>query len=159
MFLFLYSLLMLAYLVVCGAVVGYVAYCLFRDQRLSRQTAMGASILFLPLCLMIVSELAADDIDLNPPIESSHELEGTYSLGSQRLTLQPDGTFTSTGLFSTASGTWTLGSFTVNLSGVVLSPRVVTCNGDLCIAPYYEDVDEPIGLLLKRSPAAPSEKP
>lgn len=156
---FPFSLLVLAYLVGCFGVVCYAAYCLFRYQRLSSRTTIIASITLLPLCTLIVSDLASDDIELNPHIESRHQLTGTYTFGSQSLTLQTDGTFTSTGLFSTPSGTWTLGSFTLNLSGVTLSPRIVTCNGDICIAPYYDDVDAPIGLLLKRSRVPPSEKP
>jgi hypothetical protein len=154
---FPFSLLVLAYLVGCIGIVCYVAYCLLRYQTLSGRTAVGALITLLPAYILIVSGIAADEIDLNPLIKSRHQLIGTYSFGGQSLTLKADGTFTSTGLFSTASGTWTLGTFTLNLSGSAISPRIVTCNGDFCIAPYYDDVDAPIGLLLKKSKLTPPE--
>jgi hypothetical protein len=154
-----FSVLALAYFIGCFGVACYVAYSQIRCQRLSNRAAICASITLLPLCLMIVAGLAADDIDVNPQIESSHQLAGAYSFGSQSLTLKSDGTFTSTGLFSDPSGTWTLGSFTLSLSGTAISPRVVTCNGDICIAPYYHDVDGPIGLLLRRHSVTPSDEP
>lgn len=156
---FPFSLLVAAYFCGCLIVIFYLAYSLIRHHRLTERTAIGATVFLLPLVLLFILGLAEDDIDVNPLIRSSDQLEGTYSFGDESLTLASNGTFISTGLFSAPSGHWTLGTFTLNLSGTAISPRVVTCNGDICIAPYYDDVDGSIGVLLKRTPRAQTTNP
>jgi hypothetical protein len=98
-----------------------------------------------------------DDIEVNPSIGSSKQLIGTYSGGSHKIILSADGTYSSTGIAELTSGIWSNRDWNLTLSNSRLrEPRIITRNNVLCIAPFYNGVDSPIGTLLmkEREPEA-----
>ena len=132
-------------------VAGYILYRLIRYRRLSSLAAVTASLVFLPLCVMLAIGTAQDDIELNPHIASAQQLFGTYSDDIHSITLSSDGTYVAAGVPPFTTGTWSHHDWNLTLSNASAeNPRLVTCNGFLCIAPYYRDVDSPVGLLLKK---------
>lgn len=149
----------LAYMTVFCGCAGFVImaiYRLIRYKRISTRLAVVASLALLPLSAMIVAGVMADDIEHNPWISSSEQLVGTYSKDNRTLVLRSDGTYSTTGFAEMTAGTWTNYDWNLTLSNSGLKePRVVTCNGILNIAPFYNGVDGPIGVLLKKQGGKP----
>ena len=144
---FPFSLFVLAYFLVCVLMTVYVVYRLLRFGTLSAGQLGCASVTVLPLIVLLVASVFADSIDENPYVKSTEQLFGTYSSDHYRLTLNSDGTLTSSGLAPESEGTWHHSGFHVTLDGIGLEPRLVSCNGLICIAPFYDAGG--IGVLLK----------
>lgn len=135
----------------CSAVVIYIAYRFIRYRRISSTLIIIGSMAMLPLSAMIIAGVIEGDIELNPWIESREQLIGVYSNGDQSLKLNADGTFEAHNLLPTTSGTWSNRDWSLTLSNTGLAnPRIITRNGCLCVAPFYDGVDAPTGLLLKK---------
>ncbi len=135
----------------CSAVVIYTIYRFIRYRRISRRLILIASMAMVPLSTMIIEGVIEGAIELNPWIESREQLIGVYSNGEQSLKLNADGTFEAHNLLPTTSGTWSNRNWSLTLSNTGLAkPRIITRNGCLCIAPFYDGVDAPTGLLLKK---------
>lgn len=105
----------------------------------------------LVLLIILISAIQRGQIEYNPMIRSPYELVGNYEGGGYSLRLNADGTFHATGFEGGDAGEWSHVDFNLTLSGLGLSqPRVITRNGKLCIAPFYDGVDAPHGALLKK---------
>ncbi len=135
----------------CALVVFFAIYRWLRYKRISRRLLASASAAALVLTVALVAGVMEDDIEVNPVISSAGELVGTYSNGGQAITLNADGSYVAKGLPGPLSGTWTHNDWNLSLWNPSLkSPRIVTRNGVLCIAPFYAGVDDPMGVLLKK---------
>jgi 4-amino-4-deoxy-L-arabinose transferase-like glycosyltransferase len=134
----------------CAAVVFYAMSRLIRFKRISLRLGLAA-LLAMPVFWCAFTEIVLGGEELNPQIESREQLIGLYSNGDQSLKLNADGTFEARGLFSLTSGTWSNRDWSLTLSNTGLAkPRIITRNGRFCIAPFYDGVDAPIGLILKK---------
>jgi hypothetical protein len=147
---FPFSLFVVAYFLVGLLMTVYTVYRLLRFGTLSLQLSGCALVTVLPLIVLLVSGLFADSIDENPHVQSKEQLFGTYSSDHFRLTLNSDGTFTASGLASASQGTWHHRGFHFTLDDTGLEPRLISCNGLICIAPFYNVNGGDIGVLLKR---------
>jgi hypothetical protein len=59
--------------------------------------------------------------------------------------------YSSAGMSALGSGIWSQNDWQIQLSGSTQAePRIVRCNGILCLVPDYRGVDAPLGVLLRR---------
>ena len=134
----------------CMALVPYALYRLIRFKSISLPLGIAA-LLAMPVFWSVLTEIVLGGEDVNPLIRSREELIGVYSKGDQSLKLNEDGTFEARGLFPTTSGRWSNRDFNLTLSNTALAePRIITVNGHLCIAPFYFEIAEETGLILKK---------
>jgi|GEM_PF-2339375 len=150
---------MLGILAVCAAVIGYAVYHWARYKKLGPCLITCAALATLPPSALVTMRLIQGNIEYNPWIESTDQLFGVYSNGDRILKLHCDGTYSSSGIKEITSGKWSHYDWNLTLTNTQLeTPRIITRNGVLCVAPFYDGPDGPDGILLIKQDASDGDK-